>query len=97
MSDRQVKRRLAVLAHAEEVTGNVAMTCRYYGISRQLFYQWRRLYEELGAEGLRPRSSRPTVSPNATRVDVVGKVLYRRQKLSPWTWCTTSPLVSMLS
>ena len=27
--DRQVRHRLAVLRHAEEVTGNVAMTCRY--------------------------------------------------------------------
>ena len=29
---RQAKRRLAILQHAEEVTGNVARTCRYYGI-----------------------------------------------------------------
>ena len=26
---------------AEEVTGNVALTCRYYGITRQALYQWR--------------------------------------------------------
>ena len=31
---REVRHRLAVLRHAEEVTGNVAMTCRYFGISR---------------------------------------------------------------
>jgi transposase-like protein len=36
------KRRLAILRHAEEVTGNVSLTCRYYGISRQCFYTWRR-------------------------------------------------------
>jgi hypothetical protein len=24
--------------HAEEVTGNVALTCRYYGITRQAYY-----------------------------------------------------------
>jgi transposase len=77
--DRQVKRRLAVLQHAEEVTGNVAMTCRYYGISRQRFYTWRRRYDELGLEGLKDRSRRPRVSPNATHVDVVGKILYLRQ------------------
>jgi hypothetical protein len=28
--DRQLKRRLAVLRHVDEVTGNVSMTCRYY-------------------------------------------------------------------
>ncbi len=27
--DRQAQHRLAVLRHAEEVTGNVALTCRY--------------------------------------------------------------------
>ena len=31
--DRQVRRRLAIFNHAEEVTGNVAPTCRYYGIN----------------------------------------------------------------
>jgi len=28
---RKVRRRLAVLRHAEEVSGNVSATCRYYG------------------------------------------------------------------
>jgi transposase InsO family protein len=79
MLDRVVRHRLAVLRHAEEVTGNVAMTCRYYGITRQSFYTWKRRYEEDGPEGLRPRSRRPKVSPNATHVDVVGKILYLRQ------------------
>lgn len=79
MLDRVVRHRLAVLRHADEVTGNVAMTCRYYGITRQSFYTWKRRYEEDGPEGLRPRSRRPKVSPNATHVDVVGKILYLRQ------------------
>ncbi len=30
---RKIRHRLAVPAHAGEVTGNVARTCRYYGIS----------------------------------------------------------------
>src|SRR4029453_14568430 len=79
IEDRQVRRRLAILRHAEEVTGNVAMTCRYYGISRQCFYVWQRRYDELGPEGLKDRSHRPKTSPNATHVDVVGKILYLRQ------------------
>ena len=44
------KRRLAMLRHAEEITGNVALTCRYYGISRQAFYKWRRRYDDLGLD-----------------------------------------------
>jgi transposase-like protein len=76
---REVRRRLAILQHAEEVTGNVSMTCRYYGISRTVYYRWLRRYQKHGIEGLRDRSRRPHSSPNATHVDVVGKILYLRQ------------------
>ena len=76
---RKIRHRLAVLRHAEEVTGNVAATCRYYGISRQVFYKWRRRYEERGEDGLRDRSSAPLHSPNATNAEVVGKIIYLRQ------------------
>jgi transposase-like protein len=53
---------LAIIAHAEEVMGNVAMTCRYYGISRTVFYRWLRRYQEHGVEGLcdQSRRIRPT-------------------------------------
>src|SRR5512132_3185810 len=76
---REVRRRLAIIRHAEEVTGNVALTCRYYGISRQCYYQWYRRYQAGGVDGLRDRSKRPLVSPRATHVEVVGKILYLRQ------------------
>ena len=56
---RKVRHRLAVLRHAEEVTGSVAATCRYYGISRPTFYKWLHRYEDHGEEGLRDRSSAP--------------------------------------
>jgi transposase len=76
---REVRRRLAIIQHAEEVTGNVAMTCRYYGISRTVYYRWLRRYREQGVDGLRDLSRRPRHSPNATHVDVVGKILHLRQ------------------
>src|SRR6266700_676436 len=77
--DRNAARRLAILRHAREVTGNVSRTCRYYGITRQAYYTWLRRYEELGLEGLRDRSRRPHVSPNATSTEVVGKIVYLRR------------------
>ncbi|WP_260609400.1 helix-turn-helix domain-containing protein [Streptomyces sp. WAC 01325] len=77
--DREAKRRLAVIRHAEEVTGNVAMNCRYCGISQQAYYIWYRRYQAEGIEGLRTRSKAPKHSPNATHVDVVGKIIYLRQ------------------
>ena len=76
---RNVAKRLAMIRHFEEVSGNVAKTCRYYGISRPTFYKWLRRYQELGLDGLRDTSRRPHTSPNATRADVVGKVVYLRQ------------------
>lgn len=77
--DREAKRRLAIIQHVEEVTGNVAATCRYFGISRQAYYYMLRRYEAEGVEGLRTRSKRPKTSPNATHPEVVGKIIYLRQ------------------
>jgi len=83
MTERELNRhaahRLAIIRHAQELTGNVSKTCRYYGISRQVYYKWLRRYEEGGIDALRDRSSKPHVSPRATRVEVVGKVIYLRQ------------------
>jgi transposase InsO family protein len=76
---RGAARRLAIIRHAQEVTGNVSLTCRYYGITRQAYYIWVRRYEEGGLEGLRDRSRRPKVSPNATKAEVVGKIVYLRR------------------
>ena len=50
---RRAKRRLAVLQHAEEVSGSVAATCRYYGISRTVFYRWKHRYETKASTGSR--------------------------------------------
>jgi transposase-like protein len=72
---RKIRHRLAILRHAEEVTGDVSATCRYYGISRPTFYKWLHRFEELGEEGLGDRSSAPHRCPTATPTEIVGKVL----------------------
>jgi hypothetical protein len=77
--DREAKRRLAVIRHVEEVTGNVAMSCRYLVISRQAYYTWYRRYQAEGIEGLRTRPKAPKHIPNATHVEAVGKIIYLRQ------------------
>jgi hypothetical protein len=46
-------RRVRVLAHAKE-SGNVALTCRTFGISRKTFYEWRNLAERYGLAALMP-------------------------------------------
>src|SRR3954453_10207950 len=77
--DREAKRRLVVIRHVEEVTGNVAMSCRYFGISRQAYYTWYRRYQAEGIEGLRTRYKAPKHSPNSTHVEAVRKIIYLRQ------------------
>ena len=49
--DKNAPWRLAILRHTEEVTGNAALTCRYFGITRQAFYLRRRRYEAGGVRG----------------------------------------------
>ena len=83
MTDKELNknaaRRLAIIRHAQEVTGNVALTCRYYGISRQVYYRWLRRYEADGLAGLRDRSKRPQHCPHETPAEVVGKIIYLRR------------------
>ncbi|MCU1525401.1 MAG: transposase [Microbacteriaceae bacterium] len=66
---RRAKHKLAVLRRVEEVSGSVAATCRYFGITRTAHYKWRKRYEEEGFAGLRDRSSVPHRSPNATSAE----------------------------
>ena len=77
--DKNAARRLAIIRHAREVTGNVALTCRYYGISREVFYVWHRRYEAECPAGLRDRSTRPAHCPHQTPAEVVEKIIYLRQ------------------
>ncbi|MGO9873918.1 MAG: DDE-type integrase/transposase/recombinase [Acidimicrobiia bacterium] len=67
-------RRVRVLAHAKE-TGNVAATCRTFGVSRTRFYEWRRVAELYGLEALMPKERRAPQMPNATPTWVVNELL----------------------
>ena len=49
--ERDVQRKLKVLRHAEQ-TGNIAKTCRYFGIGRASFYRWKTEYQQRGEAGL---------------------------------------------
>ena len=47
--EREIRRKRRILDHALE-TGNVAKTCRYFGIPRSLFSLWRNIYQKHGQE-----------------------------------------------
>lgn len=76
---RQLKKRIAIIKHASEVTRNVAKTCRHFGVSRKTFYKWIKRYEAHGDTGLCDLPKGPHNSPKATSKEVVSKILYLRQ------------------
>ena len=83
---RNQRWRLGIILHAEEVTHNVAKTCRYFGISRTAFYKWYERYQNYGVEGLKDRSRRSLHSPPATKPEIIAKIVYLRQTchFGPW-------------
>jgi transposase InsO family protein len=68
------QRRVRVLAYAE-ASGNVAETCRVFGVSRTRFYEWRSTAERYGVEALMPKARRRPQLPNATPTHVVEALL----------------------
>jgi hypothetical protein len=63
-----------VVPWEQKVTGNVALTCRYYGISRPDFCTWYRRYQPEAPAGVRDRSRRLLPCPHETRSEVAGKM-----------------------
>ncbi len=77
--EREIRRKLRVLEHAQG-SGNIAKTCRYYGVPRSLFYLWRAAYEKHGPEGLKRKKPIPKSHPNQTPPEIVEKILHLRKK-----------------
>src|SRR5262245_5596360 len=53
------KRRLAWFRHYYARGENASFTCRYFGISRETFYYWKRRYAPRDLRTLETRPSRP--------------------------------------
>jgi putative transposase len=53
------RRRLRWIDHYRQHGQNAALTCRYFGISRQTFYRWKRRYDDQDLTTLADRSHRP--------------------------------------
>lgn len=73
-----IARKLKVLRHAQE-SGNVSKTCRYFGLSRESFYRWKRNYKNDGEAALvnnKPCPENPTLR---TPAHIEEKILYVRK------------------
>jgi len=73
-----IQRKLKVFKYAQEI-GNVAKACRYYGISRETYYEWQRRYKKDGERGL--INSKPCPQNPKLRVPaaIEEQILYLRQ------------------
>ncbi len=58
MLSKAAKRRLAWMDYYRKC-GNASQTCRYFGIARQTFYEWKRRYDPYRLESLEEHSRRP--------------------------------------
>ncbi|MDP6495714.1 MAG: helix-turn-helix domain-containing protein, partial [Dehalococcoidia bacterium] len=56
---RMAKQRLKWMDYYQAHGGNAALTCRYFGISRQTFYRWKRRFKSRDLTTLEERSHRP--------------------------------------
>src|SRR3990170_1644078 len=56
---KDARRRLKWMDYYEAHGRNAALTCRYFGISRQTFYRWRRRYHPRRLQSLEERPRRP--------------------------------------
>jgi len=77
--ERELNRRLRILKHARD-TGNVALTCRYFGIGRSTFYLWKSRFDKEGISGLQRRKPVGQRWPNQLSEEVVEKILHLRKK-----------------
>lgn len=78
--NRAIQKKLKILNHANEI-GNVSKTCRYFGISRETFYQWKRAFATQGEQGLinQKPGFRPGSCPWKISDAIEEKILYLRK------------------
>lgn len=77
-AQRDISRKLKVFEHAA-ASGNVAFTCRHFGIPRDTFYQWKRAYAPRGENGLINSKSCPENPKLRTPPPIEEKILYLRR------------------
>ncbi len=73
-----IRRKLCVLNHAKE-SKNITFSCRYFGISRETFYKWKRAYEKNGETALINSKPCPENPKLRTPPHIEEKILYLRK------------------
>ena len=50
-AQRDISRKLRIFNYAKQID-NVTAACRHFGISREIYYRWKRAYEKDGEQAL---------------------------------------------
>ena len=69
-----MRHRLNLLLYAKSIK-NIPAACRQFSVSRTVYYKYRQRYLIYGIAGLKDRQKKIPVMPNATKANVVDKVL----------------------
>jgi len=80
---RPTKQHLAWLDYYRQHGRNAALTCRYFGISRQTFYRWHRRFDPQDLTTLEPRSHRPRRVRHPTWSPTVAQAVRRLRQTYP--------------
>lgn len=82
---REANKRLKWFDYYQSHNCNARLTCRYFGISPQTFYRWKRRYDPGQLESLESRSHRPRrVRQPTYSVELVEAVLKLREQYPRW-------------
>ncbi len=82
---REASRRLKWFDYYYSHRCNARLTCRYFGISPQTFYRWKRRYDPRHLESLEDRSHRPRrVRQPTYSVELVEAVVKLREEYPRW-------------
>ena len=82
---REATRRLKWFDYYETHGRNARLACRYFGISPQTFYRWKRRYDSRHLESLEDRSHRPRHLRRPTwSLELAQGVLKLREEYSRW-------------
>ena len=82
---KKAKQRLKWFDYYQFHNRNARLTCRYFGISPQTFYRWKRRYDPRHTESLEDRSHRPRQVRQPTySLELVDAVLKSREEYPRW-------------
>lgn len=80
---RGAKQRLKWMDYYRAHRGNASLTCRYFGISRQTFYRWKRRYQAQRPQSLEEGSRRPHRQRQPTWSSALAEAVQRLREERP--------------